>query len=534
MNPDDLWKELAATALLGTERRGFAPPAAPGELGGVLSGLVGREPETALMGTVATLSLYRRAGRRPAVDLSPIPEPAERDERPTCGPIAAGYLAQILSGEYSELLEEGLTALHASGRRAPEELLPDLLDRGRANRPLRPKVRAVLGRRGHWLAARNPDWSYAVAVEAPSDTPASDELWQTGIKIERLLLLQRIRASDPARGRELAASTWSAEEPEFRAGILEAFEINLSVEDEPFLETALDDRRKEVRAAAAELLTRRPEFGLVRRMIARAAPALGLSEPVTNALIAGQAVPSPLKEEPFAKIALPKECDKGMIRDGLEPKPRVSKIGERAWWLYQLISRIPPSLWCQSWGRTPTELVQAALQCKWRDVLYPAFAEAAARHEDADWIEALLPHHLLAKAELDLPELLGALPSQRREALVLELIRRDKTGASQAFRDEPLDDDHHELLEHVPPPWGDELSREVLHRLERRMTKAKSYDYMISYFLKTAGRALPPALALRATASWSRDDSSYHEREYVHKFLALLQFRHDMLKEFSA
>ena len=45
------------------------------------------------------------------------------------------------------------------------------------------------------------------------------------------------------------------------------------MDDEPFLESALDDRSREVRQQAADLLTRLPDSRLALRMAERAGPA---------------------------------------------------------------------------------------------------------------------------------------------------------------------------------------------------------------------------------------------------------------------
>src|SRR5258706_42495 len=59
------------------------------------------------------------------------------------------------------LVPEWLGALSSAGRRAPAALLPDLLELGRTQADLRAAILPALDRRGGWLAAQNPDWSYA-------------------------------------------------------------------------------------------------------------------------------------------------------------------------------------------------------------------------------------------------------------------------------------------------------------------------------------------------------------------------------------
>ena len=94
----------------------------------------------------------------------------------------------------------------------------------------------LLGRRGHWLAAQNPDWAWAIG-----GTADDEKIWQVGESGARLLFLQRLRRTNPVHARELLAATWKEETPEDRAGFIAILETGLSPEDEPFLEAALDD-----------------------------------------------------------------------------------------------------------------------------------------------------------------------------------------------------------------------------------------------------------------------------------------------------
>ncbi len=131
------------------------------ELGRLLAQISNTDREGSLLSAASVVGLYRSAGVAPPADTQPLPEACDQDEA-SRGNVASGqHLALMLEGEFREVLPEWLAAMRRAGKRVPEEHLPALLDHGRAEPSLRAMIVAVLGRRGEWLAAQNPDWSYA-------------------------------------------------------------------------------------------------------------------------------------------------------------------------------------------------------------------------------------------------------------------------------------------------------------------------------------------------------------------------------------
>src|SRR5690606_32529039 len=94
----------------------------------------------------------------------------------------------------------------------------------------------------------------------------------------RIELIKMLRKHDPARARELVMESWSSDEYTTRTQFLLAFHHGLSMDDEPFLESCLDDSRKEVREQAQILLMALPGSRLVQRMIDRATSQLTLAK----------------------------------------------------------------------------------------------------------------------------------------------------------------------------------------------------------------------------------------------------------------
>jgi hypothetical protein len=502
------WQETTASALVGVERRPLSPVSGDDPLNRVLRSLESVEPATRLLGAAAATTLYGRVGRTPPSDATPLPEAAGEDEQAACGPGPAQRLKGMLQGQHLDVLEEWLTLLRQSGKRLPEESLADVLTLARQRSELRDAVRPVLGRRGRWLAALNREWGY---IGASAEEAEPDSVWQTGTRPERLVALQAVRRIDPKQGRELLASTWTKEPADERAAFVEALQIGLGPADEPFLEAALDDRGKTVRRAAALLLMRLDDSRFAARMSARARSCVSWG---------GAA----LKVEP------PKECDKAMIRDGVEPKPERG-LGERAWWLRQILSATPLSTWSD---QEPSQYVQAAKPSEWASELWIGWAEAAIRERHARWITALLEgiDADVPWVEARLYRLIAALSPEVRESYLLTALRQE-AGALNA--DKPI----LKVLRATDSPLGPDLGREVLSRLRLVFTPGsgltdRNYVSGLWSFLGSLGRLLPTELLVDAESGWlTEHDAWLTLGPLVEQMIETLRFRREMHQELS-
>ncbi len=523
------WHDIVTAAVLGTERRPFMPPAPGDGLGDLLARLDPADQEGALLGAAAAAALYRRAIELPPVERRPPPEPCDQDDQPRCNPQAARHLASMLGGQHREVLPEWLEVAAAADRRVPEVLLPALLELGREDADLREAIGRVLGKRGRWLAAQNPAWAYASSALSVESVEFEEDqlkiLWETGTRAARFELLGRLRPAEPSRARELVAATWATERADDRVAVLATFERGLTMDDEPFLEAALDDRSREVRRAAAGLLARLPESRLVRRMAARVLPLLRWTPPQPRLLRLGPAQP------PRLAVTLPSACDTGTIRDGVEPKPpRGRQIGDQAWWLMQMIAVIAPASWSRAWRAAPAEIVAATIASEWPHELLVAWVNAARNHADADWAAALLSawayHRQINPAMLTefVETLLGVLPHDRRELFVINYMTTNNV-ATQV-------DSILAILRACGPHWSDELSRIVLEQIRSMLVEQKTFSWNAHAGFQEFALRMSPRLVPEAAAAWPKDGQEWW-RAVIDRFLIVLQFRHDMHKEFE-
>ncbi|MFD5639684.1 DUF5691 domain-containing protein [Streptomyces sp. NPDC127077] len=490
------WEELVTVALLGTERR-----ALPGQQ-------PGRQAPVALLDAAAVETVRRRAGVRPA-RAAARPEPAAPDPRTPLPPAAARRLSTLLADrpgtggggrrgaapDLVELLPQWLALANARGFAAPPGALPALLDAARGRTDLRPAALAFAGPRALWLAGLNPEWRFALRTSSGGATTlpeAADEiqrLWQEGLFAERVALLAAVRAKDPAAGRALLVATWATERAEDRLMFLDSLRSGLCAEDEAFLEGALADRSRNVRATAAELLSALPGSALAARMADRAASCVAVDH---------------TGETPVITVEAPHECDAAMERDGVVPKPPARR-GERSWWLGQLVEAAPLAVWGDRLGgRSPEEVVALPVADGWQGELHAAWCRAAVRQRDPAWSRALLGPPSAPEAggpgAVSLAErskLLATLGAGERADWVAGFIGTH--GLSEAFQ----------LLGVCAVPWAGGLGRAVVDALDIARD-AGSFPWSFSGVMGLAERCLDPAEAGRLEGLTSVPDESEH------------------------
>ncbi|WP_328342611.1 DUF5691 domain-containing protein [Streptomyces violaceus] len=542
------WEGLVTTALLGTDRR-TPPGAGPGP-----------EAPVALLDAAAAETVRRRAGLRPA-RAAERPQAAPEDPRPPLPPAAARRLALLLADrpgpsgggrrgaapDLMELLPQWLAAANTRGFAPPPHVLPALLDAARGRTDLRPAVLEFAGPRALWLARLNQDWRFALrsapgggaALPHVDDEDRMQRLWQEGLFAERVALLAALRSREPAAARELLAATWATERAEDRLMFLDSLRAGLSPDDEPFLEQALGDRSRNVRATAAELLSALPGSALAARMAVRAEACVAIDHTQTPQAAQTAQFPQTAQSTQIAPTAptiaveAPHECDPGMERDGVVAKAPAGR-GERSWWFGQLVEAAPLGTWSRRLGgRTPRQIVALPVADDWQSELHAAWCRAAVRQRDAEWSRALLGEPSAPEAggpgAVSLAErakLLGTLGAAERAEWVAGFIAAH--GLSEAFQ----------LLGVCVVPWSGPLGRAVVDALNIARD-AGSYPWSFSGVMGLAERCLDPSEAGRLDALLAVPDEPENASpgaggywaEAFHRLVTTLRLRAAMAEE---
>lgn len=474
------------------------------------------EPERQLLLTAGAWAIYRKAGSMPA-SAPAAPSPAEPESLAVCSPKAAHIVNTLLVGEYRELALEALTRMYHARLRLPHTLLTLALEYGTQTKEARATLVPLLGFRGRWLSQFNPAWSWVTHYLAETTQTVPDDaetIWQEGTQGQRSEILRRLRQIDPARAREWLVTVWKQEKAETRNAFLATFEVNLSQEDEPLLEQALDDRSSNVHSTAASLLSHLPGSALVQRMQVRADTMLSYTG---NELI----------------VALPEEIDREWMRDGISGETYNSK-GKRTSWMMEVLAQVPPQHWEARFGVPPQQLIKAAANTEWSQEITESWSNAALRHNSTTWIAPLLDwwydsqpdsQRRRTPAKIQGASLLPLLPQKEAEQKVLQLRESGK--------------EWQPALMALPQPWSKEFGDTCLRILRDylgAMNEQTPYDYEWIQFLKTTVTALPYSCFASALQPWELPPEttswmiSHWEKE-LSRFEAQIDMRKRILEE---
>jgi hypothetical protein len=410
------WEQLLATALVGTDRRG-----GPHELLDGRVALDEHEPDRQVLRAAAMLGTYRDAGRRASASTAAV-APAPAETLPRASETAVSVLELLLADESDgiavdiPLVDEWLHACAQAHQRVPHRLVPELLELATRDRTRRDDVHAVVGTRGQWLATFNPRWAWA-----RHDVTRTDVDLTTATRDERRAILSQLRTIDPDAAREAVAPIYPSLPAEQRAEVIDLLAINLSMADEPFLEAALGDKSKSVRATAVQRLDHLAASHRARR----AADRLGdLVHVRKNNLVVDD----------------PPQPDDDATRDGFTARTKAD-------YLENLVAAAPLEFWTKHTGLDVESLVKLA---KTEAELRAGWVHAAIAQHDSDWAAALYdaqPH----------TPLLTAMTPSAAARVAREAMRTKKTTIAQLRA----------VLDAVPKPWPESLIEATLQRAQQ-------------------------------------------------------------------
>lgn len=422
-----------AAATVGTARRKLDMSTLPAGIAAPVRRLAdAHQPADAagsLLDAAAFMTTYRRAGQPLAAPDPDRPETSPVDRRPTASALVTAALSDVLASGDAVLLDELASAISTAGMRAPEARIPELLDRAAMHGDLAKSLMGLVGERGHWLAGHRPEWRKLRAyAELAAPLPAD---WRLADPLTRRDAFAAARRHDPDAAREELMAGWDTESLPDRRDLLAELDDQLGPADEAALEQAAQDRRREVREIAWELLRRLPDSGRSQRMAERARTLV-----IIEKRLLGR----------HRMVVLTPAYDAGMRADGIAEKPGRQGEGLSAFWLRQVVTATPLKTWTTD--VSPAELLAMADNQPFGGELRTGWTDAAQLEGNLEWATALVA----ALGPYRGQPLLSILPAQARTKVVAEALRQDGQRALT-------------LLTGCPRPWPPGLSGAVLEAL---------------------------------------------------------------------
>ncbi|MEU6583197.1 SWIM zinc finger family protein [Nocardia sp. NPDC046763] len=432
--------ELVSAALVGTARRqadlsGLASPVAA-----ATTALTG-DRAAVLLESIALQDCFARGGV--SATSAERSEVAADDDRRLL-PVAAGARLTHMLADNSPFLDEWFALAGPRDFRAPDGMVSGLLDRAKALASHREPLLRLAGARGRWLAAQHPGWKSLVRAAAEDES-----VWSHGRAAERRSWLSQLRQRDAAAARAALAGSWGTESGPGKAELLAVLADGLSLDDEALLETALDDRRAEVRRLAADLLGRLPDSAFARRMADRAAAWLSFgSRPV----------------RPQVVTTGPGVLDEAARRDGVG-----DSFGYTAYradgapdlsteWLHRVVAATPLRHWERLLGPAE-EAVRVPMAEGMRGPMIAGWSDAALAQRNPEWARALFGAVSGADARDSDTDKLRELFALQPEADQVRYLR----GLDSSWLAEI-----ESMLRAMPHPWPGPMAEHVLRLLTER------------------------------------------------------------------
>jgi len=411
------WHALLPSAMVGSERKravfgdgggavaAFAAEAAHGE----------ERAATQLLRAAAVIATCGLAGAQGRAWTAGLAKPAGSETRAALDDVVFDVrAADALASEHARLHAELFARLAQANLLLPTTLLPRALDIGRRTVAMRPALAEVIGERGRWLAAQNDDWRYATGV---ADDAGDEARWHDGSLEQRRAFLRSERERDAAAARQRLSEALAEMPVKERVELVSELATRLSAEDEALLDSLRADRGREVRAVALSLLLRLPAAAHTQRAIARLAPLLSEER---------QLLRKRWRIEP------PTAPDKAWAADNVDAaRPKSETLGERAWWLYQLVRQVPLAWWTTHTGMDADELIRWARSGDWAEALLRGWHDVLTTVPSVEWCQALLADKETQKRPGTVTQLLALLPRDLREA---HWIRQLKDAGTELYQ----------------------------------------------------------------------------------------------------
>ncbi|KAA6438610.1 hypothetical protein FEM33_18265 [Dyadobacter flavalbus] len=364
--------EILKAALLGTDNYMPQPSLSLQETGEKIA-LQNTDKEDRFLKLAITALLYEEAGRNPLRVESCMPEcPAET--LPLIGEKMHGSIMAALTAKDEVLFQYLVYVVNKSNQVLTSELIPLILNKALEHKKAAFPLIKACGETGKWLCQLNENWRIFF------ENSDEENVWETGSFESRKAFLKNIRNSDPQRAIELLEQTFSTENAANRQAFLELLEQNLSIADEPFLQSLLKDKSQKVRETATEFLRKIQGSAINKSYLEYVLNVISIKEE-RHLLVTKKKVLS------IRNDVLP---DENLFKTGIEKVSSCKEVPDYIYITGQALQYVDPVILAQQLAVTEPELIRLFIQHKDSKYLLRHLAFSASCFKSKTWALALL------------------------------------------------------------------------------------------------------------------------------------------------
>lgn len=394
-------QNIIKTALLGTDKVQFDPtPNLIGIGNRIIAGQV--DKEDAFLKNAAVNFLYNESGRLPNV-CSRVQESCPDEEKVELDALTGFQIKSALQLKDDVLFYYLVYRTNQADKIFGADLVPDALNKALSQKKKAEAVLTACGETGKWLAGINKNWSQLF------DFAPSGQDWETGNLEWRLNYFAGLRAEAPSDALALL-NDLQQENANVRAEFIALLEINLSINDETFLMSVLNDKSKKVKDIAIYLL--------------KLVPGTSINQLFLNHLINSLSV----KEERVLLVAKKKVLTinpgitpgEDLLKYGLEKISSQKGVDDAVFWIAQIFGFMDVATLASKFNLSVEEWLKLMLSDKHADIFKPFLKNAAIHFKDA-----FLSKKLLESGIKDGIELLKYVNPKEQATFIKDLLETD-------------------------------------------------------------------------------------------------------------
>ncbi|GGB99002.1 DUF5691 domain-containing protein [Dyadobacter sediminis] len=364
--------EILKAALLGTDKYMPQPSPSLQETGQKIA-LQHPDKEDHFLKLAITTLLYEEAGRNPLYVENTLPEcPVET--LPLISKKLHGNIMAALISKEEVLFQYFMNDVNKSNSVLTPELVPLILNKALEHKKSAFPLVKACGETGKWLCQLNESWRILL------ENREEENIWETGNFESRKAFLKNVRNTDPQRAIELLEQAISAENAANRLALIELLDQNLSIADEPFLQSLLKDKSQKIKEAAIRLLQKMQGSAVNKRYLEYLLSAISIKE--ERHLL--------LTKKKVLIIRDDISPDENLFKTGIDKVSAHKDVPDPIYVTGQILQYMDPATLARHLNVTEPELIRLFLQHKDSKHLLGYLAQSASFFKNKIWALALL------------------------------------------------------------------------------------------------------------------------------------------------